>query len=181
MASYFERCYTDHQFNILGIRDCYKSHSETYAPNFLSRPKMIGKSLIFFVGIDKWFLVPKTVRTSSKARPFYYSMDTSVLSRGWSGRGMKLTIHIHVVSRFWMSGVIPLLPLHAFMVQTGNNLLYFWLFLSVHIFRRFSPPWKEQPVFLDSKSPVGVCWRDFTFVLISSSSLNSSPQITIFI
>jgi hypothetical protein len=63
---------------------------------------MIGKSLKFVVGIEKYFcsLVQINVMTSSKARPFYYTMGTGVLSRGYSGRGMKFTTHIHLVPRF---------------------------------------------------------------------------------
>jgi hypothetical protein len=35
--------------------------------------------------------------------------------------GAKVTIHLHLVSKLKMSGVIPLLPLYAFMGWTGKN------------------------------------------------------------
>ena len=38
-ASYFERSHTDYHFKILGIRDYYKTHSETYVPKFLISAK----------------------------------------------------------------------------------------------------------------------------------------------
>jgi hypothetical protein len=39
-----------------------------------------------------------------------------------SGRGVKLTTHLHLVPRLLMTGAITLLPLLAFMTWTGTNL-----------------------------------------------------------
>jgi len=39
---------------------------------------------------------------------------------------MKLTIHVHLVTKLRMSGAVPLLPLHAFMVWTGKFYLYLY-------------------------------------------------------
>ena len=44
-----------------------------------------------------------------------YSLGTSVLSRGWSFQGVRLTSHLLLVPILRMSGDIPLLPLYAFM------------------------------------------------------------------
>jgi hypothetical protein len=44
-------------------------------------------------------------------------------SRGKSGRDVKFTTHHHSVQRLRMSGAIPLLPLHAFMMWTDTILL----------------------------------------------------------
>jgi hypothetical protein len=48
-------------------------------------------------------------------------MVNKVLFLWYSGLCMNLTTHIHLVLRLRMSGVIPLLPLYAFMVWTGTN------------------------------------------------------------
>ena len=39
---------------------------------------------------------------------------------GYSGRGLKLTTHLHCVSRLRMSGAMHFLPIHAFMTYTVN-------------------------------------------------------------
>ena len=62
---------------------------------------------------DSSFL--QNVQTASGAHPALYSMGSGVLSRGYSGRGVKLTTHLHLVPRLRMSGAIPLIPLYAFM------------------------------------------------------------------
>jgi len=38
------------------------------------------------------------------------------------GQGMKLTTHLHLLSRIRMSGVAPLLSIYAFIAWTGKNL-----------------------------------------------------------
>jgi hypothetical protein len=41
---------------------------------------------------------------------------------GYSGRGVRLITHSHLVPRLRMSRAIPLLPLYAFMARTGRTL-----------------------------------------------------------
>ena len=62
------------------------------------------------------YLLQKKPQTACAAHPASYSMVTGVLSRGYSGQGVKLTTHIHVALRLRMSEVGPLLLLHPFMV-----------------------------------------------------------------
>jgi hypothetical protein len=52
----------------------------------------------------------RNVQNSSAAHQGSYSMGTSVLFQGYSGRSVKLTTHLHLVSRSRMSTAIPLLP-----------------------------------------------------------------------
>jgi len=47
---------------------------------------------------------------------------TGVLSPGQNSRNVELTTHLHLVTRLRNGGVIPLLPLYAFMSWTGTNL-----------------------------------------------------------
>ena len=46
---------------------------------------------------------------------------TGVLSRGLSGRGVKLVTHLHLAPRVRMSGAILLFPLYDFMTWTGTT------------------------------------------------------------
>jgi hypothetical protein len=62
------------------------------------------------------------MKTNSGAHTTSYSMGVSVLSREQSGRGLKLTTHLHTVPRLRMSGDIPLVPLHAVMVLAASIL-----------------------------------------------------------
>jgi hypothetical protein len=50
------------------------------------------------------------------------SVGTGVLSRGYSGRGVKLTTHFYLIPRLRMSGAVPLLRLYTFMAWTGRTL-----------------------------------------------------------
>ena len=50
-----------------------------------------------------------------------YSVDSGILSWGWSGWGLMLTTHFHPVSRLRISGAIHLLP-SAFMTWTSTTL-----------------------------------------------------------
>jgi len=52
-----------------------------------------------------------------------YSMGTGVNYRAKSGQGVRLPIHLHLVSRLRVSGALLLLLLHAFMVWRGTILL----------------------------------------------------------
>jgi hypothetical protein len=57
----------------------------------------------------------QNVQTGSTVHPASCSMGTAVLSWGLNGQGVKLTTHLHLVTRLRMSGAIPLLPLYALM------------------------------------------------------------------
>ena len=75
------------------------------------------------------FLFSKTVTTGSGTHPGSRSMGTAVLSRGYEVPDVKLTAHLHPVSKL-RSGVTPLFPLYAFTVRTGITLPFiFCLFV----------------------------------------------------
>jgi hypothetical protein len=78
------------------------------------------------------FLFLKTVQTGSGAHPASYSMGTRVLSQESGSQGIKLTIHLHLVPRFRMSGAITLL-LYAIMLWTGIMLLFFLIFTQLFL------------------------------------------------
>ena len=50
------------------------------------------------------------VRTVSEAHTTSCSVGTGFLSQGQSGRGVKLTTHVHLVAKLRMSGGVPLVP-----------------------------------------------------------------------
>lgn len=58
------------------------------------------------------------VQTGSGSHPLSYSVDTAVISRGYSGRGVRLTPHPHLVLKFRMRGAMPVIPLYAIMAWT---------------------------------------------------------------
>jgi hypothetical protein len=58
----------------------------------------------------------KNVQTGSGAHPACQSRGAGVPSRRQSGRGVKLTTHLHLEPKLRMSGATPLVPLYAFTV-----------------------------------------------------------------
>jgi len=77
------------------------------------------------------FLFYKTVNAGSETHRGSRSMGTAVLSRGYGGPDVKLTAHLHPVSKLRMSGALPLLPLYAFTARTRLTLpLPFCLFVN---------------------------------------------------
>jgi hypothetical protein len=50
------------------------------------------------------------------------SVGTGVLSRGYSGRDVKLTTHFHLIPWLRMSGTVAHLTLYTFMAWTGRTL-----------------------------------------------------------
>ena len=68
------------------------------------------------------FSLLQYVQTGSGAHTASCTMDTGVLSRKKSGRGVKLTSHLLLVLRLGMSGAIHFI-LYVFTVQTGASLL----------------------------------------------------------
>jgi len=49
-------------------------------------------------------------------------MGIGLPPRGYGGRGMTLTTHLHLAPKLRMSGAMPLLPLYAFVTWTVNTL-----------------------------------------------------------
>jgi len=72
--------------------------------------------------MGKTFSFVQNIFTIFGDPPASYSVGIGVLSQGYSGWGMKLTTHLHVVLRLRMSGGIHMLHLYAFMVYTGMAL-----------------------------------------------------------
>lgn len=65
----------------------------------------------------------QNAQTGSGAHRAYCSIGRrGSLPEGTAGQCVKLTDHLHLVSRLRLSGTIALLPLHAFMEWTGPNL-----------------------------------------------------------
>jgi hypothetical protein len=65
----------------------------------------------------------QNARTGSGAHTTYCSKGRGgSLPEGTAGQCVKLTDHLHLVSRLRPSGTITLLPLHTFMEWTGPNL-----------------------------------------------------------
>ena len=67
------------------------------------------------------FSLLRNVQNGSGSHLASYSMGTAVLCGGQSGRGLKLTTHLHPLPRLRMNGVILLRPLYAFMAWTGKS------------------------------------------------------------
>jgi hypothetical protein len=62
------------------------------------------------------------VQTGSVAHLASYSVDNVVSSKQQSGRNVKVTSVLHLVTRLRISGTIPLLSLHFFMVRGRKTL-----------------------------------------------------------
>jgi len=69
----------------------------------------------------------------SETHPASYFMGTGVLLRGKSGRGVKLTIHLHLAPMLRMSGTIPSFTLYNCMTGTAKTLLLWVLLLFVNL------------------------------------------------
>ena len=80
-----------------------------------------GRSGVWTLAESKEFSIRQNVNTVSGVHPDSYSMDTEIISRGWSDWGAMLTDHLHPVSILRVNGGTPLLPLHAFMAWKGRN------------------------------------------------------------
>ena len=63
----------------------------------------------------------QNTQTGSGTHTASYSMDTVVLSRGLRGRSLKIT-RPHLQPRLRTQGIIPPLPLNAFMAWTATTL-----------------------------------------------------------
>ena len=80
------------------------------------------------------FSVSQNLQTGSASHSALYLMGAEVLSRGKSGRGVKLSTHFHLELRLRMSGVIPQLPLYAIMALTGRTLYVIIIIIIIIIF-----------------------------------------------
>jgi len=72
------------------------------------------------------FTLLRNIRTSYGAHPASYAISIRALSWRYSSQGMKSTRHFQLIPSSRMSGAIPLLPLHVFMVWTGKILSFFF-------------------------------------------------------
>jgi len=82
----------------------------SYGPDNLGLESRQGQTL---------FLI-QNAQTGFGAHTASYFMYTGDFCRGLSGQGVKLTTHLHLVSRLRMSGAIPLI---LFMAWKGTTLL----------------------------------------------------------
>ena len=124
---------------------------------FLFSAKNDRKKLKFVAEINKYFWL-----SCPQNRQDQLYGPHILLFNGYQGpfpgvkRPGRVVDHSHPSSAEVMNGwSYKSTPPNAFMVETGTNLFWFWLFLCFQLFRRFPTPWEEQPVFLDSKRPVG--------------------------
>jgi hypothetical protein len=109
-------------------------HTDTlFTSEFRSRDIVDSTQTRLWAGISR-------VRTQAQARYFSFLQNVQhawgptqppslrvweVLSLGWSGRYVKLTSRLHLVSRFRMSGVLPPLhPIYVFIAWTGTTLTF---------------------------------------------------------
>jgi len=74
-----------------------------------------------------FFSSPKRPDRTAAHSPSY-SMGNGVLSMGLCGRGVKLTIHLHLVYRLRMNGVIPLPPMFLHGVDRESPIFTFYGF-----------------------------------------------------
>jgi hypothetical protein len=72
-------------------------------------------------GRDKTFFLSKTFRPVLGPIQPPIQWVQGLLYRRWSDRGVKLTIHLHLVPGLGMKGPIPPVPLYAPMVCTGST------------------------------------------------------------
>ena len=85
-------------------------------------------------------LFSEIVQTASGAHLTSYVIGTVGLSRGQSGRGVKLTNDFYLAPRLRMSGSVPLLHHYAFMAWTGTALsLLHTLLIHVNCIRGLAP------------------------------------------
>ena len=78
-----------------------------------TRTSLSSPVVLHPVGV-KHFYIYQIAHTRSLAHSASCSVDTVFLSRGKSGRDVKLTSHHHLISRLRISGAILLLPSYAF-------------------------------------------------------------------
>ena len=72
----------------------------------VTRHELDDSWFYFPTGARDWFLL-QNFQTGSGVHPASYSVVTWSISRGWSARGVKYTIHLHQVPRLRISGAKP--------------------------------------------------------------------------
>jgi len=77
--------------------------------------------LYFIVGEGNFFL--QIFQACSVVKPAFYSVGTGFLSRGWSGRNVKLTTHSLLLPKLIMGRVIP--PFRTMPSLRGQGEIYF--------------------------------------------------------
>jgi len=100
-------------------------------------------------------------QTGSAAHPAFYSMGTRVLSREYSGWGVKWTTHLHLVPRLKTSEAIPLSPLLYIPELCDKGKLYLlpWYKVSeTRLKTGTSKIWSRNPKYL-SMLPSG--WKPY--------------------
>jgi hypothetical protein len=81
----------------------------------------------------------RNVQTVSGAHLASYPVSTGVLSRKYSGQGMKLTSHLHLVPKLIMSAAVSVLPLYSFVAWGRKNLPLFYIQKNMLIIRNKIP------------------------------------------
>jgi hypothetical protein len=99
--------------------------NSTYAYLYLSRHSSVGIATAY--GVDDWmigirfsagagnFTLRHRVQTGSGAHPASYPMDTGLFPWGLSGRGVKLTIHLNLMSMSKNAWSYTYTPQYVFM------------------------------------------------------------------
>jgi hypothetical protein len=75
--------------------------------------------------VESWFAtrcVQEIIAYSQATLPYpdFHSMDSEAFTPELSGRGVSLTVHLHLVPKLRMSEAIPPLPSYAVMTRTGT-------------------------------------------------------------
>ena len=87
-----------------------------------SRGSVVSLATKLWAGLSE-LRIP--IGTGSGAHPVSYSMRTGVPSWGLSDGGVKLSTHLHLVSRLVMNGAMPLLPLYGVDKEKPYRYLFF--------------------------------------------------------
>jgi hypothetical protein len=107
-------------FCILSKSEHHIHQSQNNVVGIENRLQAQGSRVPIPAGARDFSLLPN-VQVHSVAHPASHSMGIGILSYWYSNHGMKLTIHLHLVSQLRMSGATPLPP-YAFMVWTEPTL-----------------------------------------------------------
>ena len=83
-----------------------------------------GRSRLQIQAETRDFSVLQNVHTGSEDHPASFSVGTGVLSRGVKRLGRDVDTHLYLVPSVGASGAIPLLPINAYVVWKGVNILF---------------------------------------------------------
>jgi hypothetical protein len=87
-----------------------------------------GSSGISILARARDFSILQIVQTSVGAHPASCPVGTVLFSEGWSGGGVMLPCHLHLVLRLTINRAVALLSLYSFMVWTGISLPFMVFF-----------------------------------------------------